>query len=45
MTYLAAERVADNLLKRNLTAKKPSQKWVTDMTQYQVGEHWLYPFL
>ncbi|WP_433943780.1 IS3 family transposase [Paenibacillus sp. SN-8-1] len=42
MTYQAAERVADNLLKRNFTAEKPSQKWVTDVTQYRVGERWLY---
>jgi len=26
MTYQAAERVDDNLLKRNFTAEKPSQK-------------------
>ncbi len=37
-----AERVAENLLKRDFTADKPNQKWVTDVTQYQVGERWLY---
>ncbi|MFF4111850.1 MULTISPECIES: IS3 family transposase [Paenibacillus] len=42
MTYQAAERVAKNLLKRNFTAEKPNQKWVTDVTQYRVGERWLY---
>ena len=42
MTYQAAERVAENLLNRNFTAEKPNQKWVTDMTQYRVGERWLY---
>ncbi|WP_168928788.1 IS3 family transposase [Paenibacillus dokdonensis] len=42
MTYQAAERVADNLLKRNFTAEKPNQKWVTDVTQYRIGERWLY---
>ncbi|MFF3920911.1 IS3 family transposase [Paenibacillus lactis] len=42
MTYQAAERVARNLLKRNFTAEKPNQKWVTDVTQYRVGERWLY---
>jgi len=42
MTYQAAERVAENLLKRNFTAEKPNQKWVTDVTQYRVGERWLY---
>ncbi|MGG3281424.1 IS3 family transposase [Paenibacillus solani] len=42
MTYQAAERVAENLLNRNFTAEKPNQKWVTDVTQYRVGERWLY---
>lgn len=42
MTYQAAERVAKNLLKRNFTAEKPNQKWITDVTQYRVGERWLY---
>ncbi|MCI1776683.1 MULTISPECIES: IS3 family transposase [Paenibacillus] len=40
--YHAGERVAENLLKRNFTAEKPNQKWVTDVTQYRVGERWLY---
>lgn len=38
----AGERVAENLLKRDFTADKPNQKWVTDVTQYRVGERWLY---
>ena len=42
MTSKAAERVAENLLKRNFKAEKPNQKWVTDVTQYRVGERWLY---
>lgn len=42
MVYKAAERVAENLLKRNFTAERPNQKWVTDITQYRVGERWLY---
>ncbi|MED0709747.1 IS3 family transposase [Aneurinibacillus aneurinilyticus] len=37
-----AERVAKNLLKRDFTADKPNQKWVTGVTQYRVGERWLY---
>ncbi|WP_310552216.1 IS3 family transposase, partial [Paenibacillus glufosinatiresistens] len=41
-TYQAGERVAENLLKRDFTAAKPNQKWVTDVTQYRVGERWLY---
>ncbi|WCF10663.1 DDE-type integrase/transposase/recombinase [Paenibacillus thiaminolyticus] len=43
--YQTAEsngRVADNLLKRNLTADQPTQKWVTDVTQYRVGDERLY---
>ncbi len=35
-------RVAKNLLKRNYKAEAPNQKWVTDITQYRVGESWLY---
>jgi len=43
--YQAAEsdgRVADNLLKRDFAADKPNQKWVTDVTQYRVGDERLY---
>jgi transposase InsO family protein len=42
MTYQAAERVAVNMLKRNFTAEISCQKWVKDVTQYRVGERWLY---
>lgn len=42
VTYPTDERVAENLLKRNFTAEKPNQKWVTDVTQYRVGDRWLY---
>lgn len=41
-TSQAGDRVAENLLKRDFTAEKPNQKWVTDVTQYRVGERWLY---
>ncbi|MFB6367301.1 IS3 family transposase [Paenibacillus elgii] len=44
-TYQIAKsdgRVADNLLERNFTADKPNQKWVTDVTQFRVGEQRLY---
>ncbi len=34
--------MSENLLKRDFTAEKPNQKWVTDVTQYRVGERWLY---
>ncbi|MCQ6564133.1 IS3 family transposase, partial [Paenibacillus mendelii] len=29
-------RIAENKLKRDFTAAKPNQKWVTDVTQYRV---------
>jgi putative transposase len=35
-------RVAPNLLNRNFTAAKPNEKWVTDVTQYRLGEQRLY---
>lgn len=35
-------RVAENLLQRDFTAEAPDQKWVTDITQYAVGDTWLY---
>ncbi|MDQ6422426.1 IS3 family transposase [Paenibacillus sp. LHD-117] len=44
-SYQVAEadgRVADNLLKRDFTADKPNQKWVTDVTQYRVEDERLY---
>lgn len=34
--------MVEKLLKRDFTADKPNQKWVTDVTQYRVGERWLY---
>jgi len=36
------DRVARNILNRNFRAEAPNQKWVTDITQYRVGETWLY---
>ncbi|BFH65245.1 hypothetical protein PAJ34TS1_58370 [Paenibacillus azoreducens] len=35
-------RGAKNLLQRDFTAEAPDQKWVTDITQYAVGDTWLY---
>ncbi|MNE10633.1 Integrase core domain protein [compost metagenome] len=35
-------RVAENLLQRQFRADRPNQKWVTDVTQYRVGDAWLY---
>ncbi len=35
-------RVAENLLERNFKACAPNQKWVTDVTQYKVGEQKIY---
>ncbi|MED4906972.1 IS3 family transposase [Brevibacillus centrosporus] len=35
-------RVTENLLQRQFAANAPNQKWVTDVTQYRVGDTWLY---
>ena len=35
-------KVAPNLLKRNFEATAPNQKWVTDVTEFKVGEQKLY---
>lgn len=32
-------RIAPNLLNRDFTAAKPNEKWVTDVTQFRVGDH------
>lgn len=31
-----------NLLDRQFTARKPNEKWVTDITEFKVGDHKLY---
>ncbi|WP_169833786.1 IS3 family transposase [Saccharibacillus sacchari] len=38
----AAGLVAENVLNQHFKADKPNEKWVTDITQYRVGERWLY---
>jgi putative transposase len=35
-------RIAPNLLDRNFEATAPDQKWVTDVTEFRVGERKLY---
>ena len=35
-------RIARNLLKRNFNARKPYQKWVTDVTEFSVAGEKLY---
>jgi putative transposase len=30
--------IADNLPNRDLTAGAPDQKWVTDLTEFRIGE-------
>lgn len=35
-------KVAANLLNRDFTSTAPNQKWVTDVTEFRVGEHKLY---
>lgn len=37
-----SSRVAENLLQRQFQADAPNQKWVTDVTQFRVGDTWLY---
>lgn len=37
-----SDRVAENLLQRQFESDAPNQKWVTDVTQYRVGDTWLY---
>ncbi|CAH1055089.1 IS3 family transposase ISBth8 [Paenibacillus pseudetheri] len=41
-TTSEGNRMAKNILKRDFKADAPNQKWVTDITQYRVGEKWLY---
>lgn len=35
-------KTAKNLLERNFVAQRPNQKWVTDVTEFKVGQHKLY---
>ena len=35
-------RIAPDLLKRNFAAQAPNQKWVTDVTEFKVGNEKLY---
>lgn len=35
-------KTAPNVLKRDFNAEKPNQKWVTDVTQFAVGEEKVY---
>ncbi|WP_163362232.1 DDE-type integrase/transposase/recombinase, partial [Escherichia coli] len=35
-------KVAPNLLQRDFAAQRPNQKWVTDVTEFRVGEDKLY---
>ena len=37
-----AHRVAPNLLKRNFTAERPDQTWLSDITYIPTQEGWLY---
>ncbi|RMP01804.1 ISPsy8, transposase OrfB, partial [Pseudomonas syringae pv. persicae] len=34
--------IAPNLLERNFSAQRPNQKWVTDVTEFKVGNRKLY---
>jgi putative transposase len=35
-------RIAENALNRDFTAKKPNQKWVTDVTEFKVNNQKVY---
>jgi len=35
-------KIADNVLQRQFEAEKPNQKWVTDVTEFKVGNENLY---
>jgi transposase InsO family protein len=35
-------KIAPNLLERKFTAQRPNQSWVTDVTEFKVGQHKLY---
>lgn len=35
-------QIAPNLLNRDFTAAAPNEKWVTDITEFRVGDHKLY---
>ena len=37
-----AGKTAPNLLERNFTAEAPNQKWVTDVTEFRIGDIKLY---
>jgi len=37
-----AGEVAPNLLERDFTAQEPNQRWVTDVTEFRVGERKVY---
>lgn len=39
---LARNHVSDNLLKRNFTASKPNEKWVSDITYIKVEKGFVY---
>ncbi|MGF7192208.1 transposase InsO family protein [Robbsia andropogonis] len=34
--------VAPDVLKRNFKAKRPNEKWITDVTEFKVGDQKLY---
>ncbi len=35
-------KIAPNLLRRNFTATAPNQKWVTDLTEFRIGDRKIY---
>ncbi|UQZ85330.1 Integrase core domain protein [Paenibacillus konkukensis] len=41
-TWNIGDRAIKNVLDRRFQAEAPNLKWVTDITQYKVGDDWLY---
>ena len=41
-TWNIGDRVVKNILDQQFQADAPNRKWVTDITQYRIGDVWLY---
>ena len=41
-TYTSAGHIYENLLKRDFSTTKISEKWVTDVTEFPIGNKKLY---
>ncbi len=36
------QRAKENLLKREFSADRPNQRWVSDITQFKIKDYWVY---